>query len=284
MSEVCIVTVAHGRHTHLGNQLRLLALSDPASTHVVVAIDDDFIENVVEGHRGPRTVDVVSIDSHVDGLPLAKARNIGVRHALAGGADVVVLLDVDCVLATGTLDRYVAAAASSPDALLCGPVTYLPEGSRVPDQPALLEGFRSPHVARPDPERGQIWKGGNHDLFWSLSAALTPSTWVRIGGFCEDYVGYGGEDTDFSWMARSRGIDLAWVGGADAYHQHHPISAPPVEHLDAIVRNAHLFHQRWGQWPMRGWLQAFNERGLVNFDGVRLTVAGSKSMPGPSAR
>ncbi len=272
MSETCVVTVAHGRHTHLGHQLRLLAQSDPDSASVIVAIEDHEIPGVVEKHRGGRDVDVLSIGSGQEGLPLAMARNRGVRHALARGADLIVLLDVDCAVGPHTLRRYAEAASESGAALLCGPVTYLSEGAAIP-LPEDLAALRQPHPARPDPVAGQLVSGGDHDLFWSLSAALTPSTWAEIGGFCEDYVGYGGEDTDFAWVARSRGVDLIWVGGADAYHQHHPISSPPVEHLDAIVRNARLFHDRWDQWPMRGWLDAFAERGLIDFDGATLTAA-----------
>ncbi|GMA21078.1 hypothetical protein GCM10025862_30990 [Arsenicicoccus piscis] len=96
-----------------------------------------------------------------------------------------------------------------------------------------------------------------------MSFAVTPRTWRRLGGFCEDYTGYGGEDTDLGFTARERGIDLVWVGGADAYHQHHPVSDPPREHVADIVRNATVFHQRWGVWPMEGWLAAFEREGLV---------------------
>ncbi|MET0931866.1 MAG: hypothetical protein ABWX74_20295, partial [Aeromicrobium sp.] len=46
-------------------------------------------------------------------------------------------------------------------------------------------------------------------------------------------------------------------------HQHHPVSSPPLEHVEDIVRNATVFHDRWGAWPMGGWLDAFEERGLV---------------------
>ena len=53
------------------------------------------------------------------------------------------------------------------------------------------------------------------------------------------------------------------MGGARAYHQHHPVSSPPVEHLDDILRNGRLFHERWGEWPMAGWLEEFERRGLV---------------------
>lgn len=271
--ETCVVTVAKGRHTHLGHQLRLLAQSDPDSSHVMVAIDDHQIASVVAEHRGGREVDVLSIGTDPRGLPLARARNWGVRHALARGADVIVLLDVDCVVGPHTLRRYAEAASESGVALLCGPVTYLTHGVALPLAPADLTALREPHPARPDPDVRELVVGDTYDLFWSLSAALTPATWAQIGGFCEDYVGYGGEDTDFAWVARSQGIDLIWVGGADAYHQHHAISSPPVEHVDAIVRNAQLFHDRWGQWPMLGWLDAFAKRGLIVFDGVTLGTA-----------
>ena len=111
--------------------------------------------------------------------------------------------------------------------------------------------------------------GGDHTLFWTLSFAITACTWRRVGGFCEDYVGYGGEDTDYGQLARRAGVELCWVGGAWTYHQHHPVESPPVRHIDDILRNAAIFHRRWGWWPMEGWLTAFAERGLVSFEGGR---------------
>ncbi len=63
-------------------------------------------------------------------------------------------------------------------------------------------------------------------------------------GRCEQYIGYGAEDTDFGQVAASRGIALTWVGGAWAYHQYHPGSDPPVQHLTDIVRNAAIFHRQ----------------------------------------
>jgi hypothetical protein len=36
-----------------------------------------------------------------------------------------------------------------------------------------------------------------------------------------------------------------------------------VEHVHDIVRNATTFHRRWGWWPMIGWLNAFEQRGLI---------------------
>jgi hypothetical protein len=78
-------------------------------------------------------------------------------------------------------------------------------------------------------------------------------------GFCTQYRGYGAEDTGFAQTASAAGIPTRSVGDAHAFHQHHPVSDPPVEHLHDIVRNAQVFHHRWGWWPMTGWLNAFHD-------------------------
>ncbi len=276
MADVWVVTVVHGRHEHLANQLRGLAISDPSTSHVVVAIDDLEVGPICTLHRGQRVVRVLDVPGHPLGLPLSSARNEGVNHALTEGAELVVLLDVDCLAGVGTIDRYVAAAAATGPSLLCGPVTYLPEDVALPGHPAGLEALRHPHPVRPDPPSDAVQRRGDMNLFWSLSVALTPATWNIVGGFCEDYIGYGGEDTDLGRIADASGVELVWVGGADVYHQHHLVTTPPVEHLDDIIRNATLFHARWGTWPMKGWLQEFDALGLLDFDGEHLSRRASR--------
>jgi len=258
-----VVTIAHERHDHLREQRRALHAFSPGTAHVIVAMDDPAIDEVAG--RDPLTT-VIHVDGDPRGLPLARARNVGVEAALAHGAELVVLLDVDCAPGPQLVAAYERASSWAPGALLAGPVTYLDEGTGIPTDVWRLDDLRSPHAVRPDPPAGEIRRGGDHDLFWSLSCAMTPSTWRTVGGFHEGYVGYGAEDTDFGWCARARGVDLVWVGGADAFHQFHPVSHPPVEHVADIVRNATTFHGRWGRWPMRGWLDEFARRGLVDFD------------------
>lgn len=261
--KVGVVTVAHGRHEHLALQRRSLDASTVLpGVHVLVAMDDAVLESWSPG--GPVPTAVVPMPG-AGPLPLARARNAGVERALQEGAEVVVGLDVDC-LASPTLVEGYARAAAGPhgDALLCGPVAYLPPPPPGGYDLDAVEHLALPHPARPAPEPGEVARAGDdHHLFWSLSYAVTAATWRRLGGFDERYVGYGAEDTDLGRRAASLGIDLAWVGSARASHQHHPVSSPPVEHVDDIVRNAGLYHRTWGEWPMQGWLDAFEERGLV---------------------
>ena len=255
-----VITIVAGRHDHLVRQRA--ALGGPEH-HVVVAMGEGEAEHC--RRLVGRTSDVIGIDVPPDGLPLAKARNAGARRALDAGAEMLVFLDVDCIPGDALLQRYKAAADSAP-ALLCGPVAYLPPASGEGYPPADLHALATPHPARPIPPENRVQRGGDHALFWTLSFAVTTATWQRIGGFCEDYVGYGGEDTDYGQVAARAGVDLAWVGGAWAYHQHHATETPPVRHLADILRNAALFHRRWGWWPMSGWLSAFAERGLAHHD------------------
>ena len=263
-----VITLARGRHDHLRKQAEALAATPPAD-YVVVSLGDPDLSSVLTG-IDHRLIEIAVPPS--EELPLAAARNAGAAAAIGNGADLLVFLDVDCIPSPGLLPSYAAAAAHRPDALLCGAVGYLPPAPPTGYDLASLVDAR-PHAARPAPPPGEVWLATDRRLFWSLSFAVTAENWRRTGGFCERYVGYGGEDTDFAETAHAAGIDLYWVGGAMAYHQHHPVSAPPVEHLQAILRNGRLFAQRWGWWPMSGWLEAFADRGLVRFDEVQGWVA-----------
>nr|WP_253945727.1 galactosyltransferase-related protein [Nocardioides sp. zg-DK7169] len=222
---------------------------------------DPEVERVLAG--GGAQAQVLALEADPRRLPLAAARNRGFEAAFAAGCDVVVGLDVDCLAGPGLVAGYADAVTTDPDRVWSGPVTYLSPPGPGGYPLDRLEELDDPHPARPAPAPGAVETGGDPDLFWSLSFALSAQAWERTGGFDEAYAGYGAEDTDFGRRVVRAGLDLAWVGAARAYHQHHPVSSPPIEHLDDILRNGRLYRARWGSWPMRGWLEEFERRGLV---------------------
>ena len=257
MTGTAVVTVVHDRRDHLDRQRASLALSTRAPDHhVVVAVDDPVV--------AAADWCATSLPADPLGLPIAAARNRGAEVAIARGADVLVFLDVDCLVDPGLVTAYAEVVRDETRIVWSGPVTYLERPPPGGYDLATLAALDSPHPARPAPACGVRSRGADPDLFWSLSFACSVEAWHRIGGFCEDYVGYGGEDTDFARKVVAAGLDLGWVGDARAYHQWHPVSRPPVEHVDDIVRNAEIYRRRWGTTPMLGWLEAFEERGLVS--------------------
>jgi len=248
-----VVTVASAaRRAHLERQRRVLAEVADDIVRLEAWLDADAPGDGVHVPPGPH------------GLRVGEGRNRLADAAIAAGAELIVFLDVDCLPGPASIARYRTAARSYPGALLAGPVTYLASVQQ-PETAADLPALTRPHRARPAPADGETHAASpeQYDLFWSLSFAVTPETWHRLGGFHPGYEGYGAEDTDLAWTARAAGVELRWVGGADAYHQWHPVSSPPWRHLDDILRNGAEFHRRWGVWPMGGWLDAFAAAGAI---------------------
>ena len=280
-SVVAVVTLAHGRHTHLRAQLAALAAGTRLpDIWVGAAMDDEHLESVVRhqasSSRPADKIEVVHLPRRHGHLPLAAARNAAAARAIALGADVLVFLDVDCLPSERLVERYAGACQSMagtssgpmPPAVVSGAVHYLPPLPPGRGTYDLADLRRSePHPARPVAPEFDIVSEENLRLFWSLSFGLSSAHWDELGGFDESYVGYGGEDTDFAMRLGRNGGRLYWLGGATAYHQYHEVEDPPRRHLADIVRNSNLFHDRWGEFPMGGWLDAFAAEGLIRLSG-----------------
>ncbi len=251
-----IITIAKDRRDHLARQRAALVHHAPDVPHVVVDMGGPDIEPA----HGLTIVPLASPDGAP--LPLARARNLGALHA--GDVSVLVFLDVDCIPGERLVERYVDVGMRV-GGIGCGPVGYLPPSSTITDwsEAALREVA---HVQPGRPAFGQPLRASRrYDLFWSLSFAIDRRSWDLVGGFDERFVGYGGEDTDFARTARDHGIGLHFLGDAPAFHQHHPVSSPPYEHLADIAFNARRFHEKWHEWPMQGWLRRFAAEGLIEW-------------------
>jgi GT2 family glycosyltransferase len=278
---VAVVTLAHGRHAHL--QAQILARAGGTRVPdiwVAAAMDDELLEGVdrrqTSSSPPAARVEVVHLPRRHGHLPLAAARNAAAARAIDLGADVLVFLDVDCLPSEGLVERYAQACRSAaatpsgspPPVVVSGAVHYLPPlapGRTAYDPDDLRRS--QPHPARPVAPEHDLVQEDDLRLFWSLSFGLSSAHWVELGGFDETYVGYGGEDTDFAMRLGRRGGCLYWLGGATAYHQYHDVEDPPRRHLADIVRNSNLFHDKWGEFPMGGWLDAFATEGLITLSG-----------------
>jgi len=194
-------------------------------------------------------------------MPLAAARN---RAADAASAGLLVFLDVDCIPSQTLVAAYAGAAATA-RGLLLGEVLYLPPGASAHD-PAALDRLAQAHPARPAPPASGLRPEPDAGQLWGLSFAVAAADWRAVGGMDEAYDGYGGEETDVAARLAATGLPTYWVGGARAYHQHHPVHVPPLQHFAPILANAARFHARHGRWCMTYWLGQFRDAGLIAWD------------------
>jgi GT2 family glycosyltransferase len=263
---IAVLTLTSGRDAELANLIAGLDAGEQAPD-VLVVVDMGGDARIPPTRRFG--VEPVALDGG-DDLPLARARNVAAR---ATRAERLIFLDVDCIPARNMVAGYDAALSEFPG-IVMGGVRYLRRGAQPrPGADAALRAASDPHPVRPQPTTG-VSPTERYELLWSLSFGVGRAAWARVGGFDPGYRGYGAEDTDFAFAARAAGVPLAWAGGAECFHQHHPQCRPPLDRVDAVVRNALRFRSRWGEWPMGGWLAQLAGIGIVAWesDGERLEV------------
>ncbi|CAN5253348.1 glycosyltransferase [soil metagenome] len=254
MSAVSVLTLVKNRAAHFANLVEGLRRSALAPAELIVV---DMSDRPIPRPDAPFPVEMLRWQT--DGLPLALARNLAAGRARSSH---LFFLDVDCIPlrdCLATMDRHLDVH----DALICADARYLGRGDTDGgwSEPDLLARAR-PHPVRSFPSEG-VRVERNPGLFWSLAFSVRAERFHSLGGFDEDFIGYGGEDTDFGFRAARAGLPLLFAGGAVACHQYHDTQDPPVQHLEDIVRNANVFHTKWGRWAMEGWLEAFSDLGLV---------------------
>lgn len=263
-----VLTIVRGRKLHLRNQFQgLLESNTPPVEWIIVGMGET--PEIDGGQEFPVRVDSLPLED--DGrLPLAAARN---HAAQLAQSDHLLFLDVDCIPAPDLIDGMVETLEQE-RGLWMGRVGYLPPratrwGWTFPE----LESMAVDHPILPKIAAGERCPDADYCHFWSLCFGIHRDDFSETRGFDTSFCGYGAEDTDFSFTCRKKIIPFGMVGYS-AYHQHHAVYKPPLNHFDAIIANARRFYEKWNQWPMESWLGAFVERGLIewNEQGERLTV------------
>ncbi|MGB7251113.1 MAG: glycosyltransferase [Phormidesmis sp.] len=259
MIKISVLTLTRNRSHHLKNLLKGLAHSSRLPDECIVVHMNEAAHAM---GTWPFSCEHYAY-SHPQELPLAAARNAAACHA---AGDILIFLDVDCIPAREMVAEYEKACQQVPQAIAMGNVHYLSHTIRDNWTEDQLLAQSTPHPKRDITAVAALTPENNYGLFWSLSFALHRPLFDQLGGFSEIYPGYGAEDTDFAWKVKAQGIELRWVPQALAFHQFHTSTVPPWQHLTSIVHNASIFYERWGEWPMGGWLSVFAEEGYIDWD------------------
>lgn len=261
---ISVLTIVKNRAAHLAQLIEGLRRSVVMPDELIIV--DMNSDLPVVAPEPPFATRVIRLDGV--NLPLAAARNAA-AHAARG--NYLLFLDVDCIPMQGLVGA-MQEQLRTQDAIICAEAFYLgPDDARENWTEAGLRRVATSHPARPFPVNGTRDEK-NPGLFWSLIFGIRRTRFEKMAGFDEAYTGYGAEDTDFGFRARRADVPLKFMGSTGAFHQHHAVYDPPLQHIEDIVRNAQLFHERWLFWPMEGWLRAFADAGLIEWSGGQVTL------------
>jgi glycosyltransferase involved in cell wall biosynthesis len=140
----------------------------------------------------------------------ASARNAGIATARA---PVVLFTDADIIAAPDLLERHAAGhAASAKRIAIVGcelQVKSLDDYRMQRDQPATRKPLHPP---------------GRNRLSWLYfltgNASVRREDLLAVGGFDEDFTGYGHEDLELGYRLQKAGVELRYDAGAVNYHWH----------------------------------------------------------------
>lgn len=259
MKQFSLLIIVKNRRSHLQNVLRALPAASVQPSEIIIVHMNEAV-CALETNYELRQIELRCQET----LPLAKARNTA---AQAAAYDNLVFLDVDCIPDPDCFEILLRDLEKRQLVMADPRYLHRPVAEGPLDFQALTAD------SKPNPARKGLAYGATqtYDLFWSLGFAISKADFEKIGGFDEQYVGYGGEDTDFAFAARQAGISLGF-SRAEVYHQNHPSYDPPLNWLADIVINANRFYEKWAIWPMEGWLQQFTDLEYTEWSKGKLTL------------
>jgi hypothetical protein len=184
----------------------------------VLLVDNASSDGTAEGVAA--AFPAVEIIRNPRNLGFAGGYNVGLRAALAGGCDLILLLNNDTLLAPDCLAELVAEMEAAEEVgLVTAKIYYAADRNRIWTVGGRLNPITLEVVAKGDDEidRGQ-WAAGRDLDFAPLCGVLIRRTLLdKIGLLDEEYFMYY-EDMDFCLRARQAGFRLRLAPAATMWH------------------------------------------------------------------
>ncbi|SRR6266542_1201653 len=165
--------------------------------------------------------------------------NVGIRYALAQGADYVWLLNNDVVVESDCLSQLVFQAERDQRLGLISPITYDYHARERVQFQGVLANMSRKSVDAPDPLSGQPIT--DNPLLWGTALFVRASVVKRIGYLDDRYFAYH-EDLDYSLRAIKAGYRTTVSTTAVVYHKwaaSFGADSPMRRHF--LTRNWYLF-------------------------------------------
>jgi GT2 family glycosyltransferase len=182
--------------------------------------------------------------------------NIGIRDALSGGADDVLLVNSDAVIAPDTIGQLEQALAADPVAGIAAPLVVSRAEPGIVGSAGILFSARSGRMRHLGfGGRTTDWSAGPARAADAVSGCVMlvrRAVFESVGLLDERYF-YSFEDIEFCWRARRAGWRSLLVPSALAFHEgHRSIGPASASRLYYAARN-HLLLARSAAPAPRSW-------------------------------
>ena len=267
--KLSIVIVSFNTRTDLERCLESLTASPPVMPHEIVVVDNASSDGSVEAVR--RRWPAMRVIVQPENLGFAVANNVGIR---ASSGSMVLLLNSDCLVSPGAIDRLAARLRAHPDAAVAGPLlidgsgrTELSFGRMISPwaelrQKAIGKAYDRGIAAAVrwvtravSKERYVDWVSGAALLVYRADAEAA-------GRLDERYFLYT-EDVDFCAAIRARGRKVLFTPEATITHLRGRSRATVPGAMNAAYRRSQLAfyekHHPWWAPVLRGYLRVKGE-------------------------
>jgi GT2 family glycosyltransferase len=251
---VAVVVLSWNRREDTLACLRsLLEVRDPAPSVILVdnASHDGTVEAVRDELPGIKLIETGT------NLGFAGGNNVGIRHALASGAEHVLVLNNDTEVEPGFLRALLEEASRRPDAgALCPKILFA-------EPPGLIwfagagydarSGYNGRHRGYREPDDGRFDEVVETDRACGAAMLVSRGVLEAVGVFDPGLFAYS-EDTDWSLRAREAGLHHYVVPASRVRHKVSAASggesSPTALYYD--LRNALVVAERHAPLPWPG--------------------------------
>lgn len=152
-------------------------------------------------------------------LGYAEGNNVGLRYALEQGAEFILVLNNDVVVAPDWLEGLLETAQAQPRAALLGPMVYHADDPQVIQSAGgmLSSDWHSYHRGANKTDTGQFHRTENVDWLTGC-AVLARSSALRDFGLLDPSFYMYGEDVDWCLRARKANYTVVFVPYARVWH------------------------------------------------------------------
>jgi len=244
--KLSIVIVSFNTRPDLERCLESLTGSPPAIPHEIVVVDNASTDGSVDAVR--RRWPAVRVVMQGSNAGFAVANNIGIR---ASSGTLLLLLNSDCVVPGGAVDRLVERLRAHPEAAVAGPRlvdatgrTELSFGPMISPWAELRQkalGIGYDRGLRPAVRRVDRAVSSEHYVDWVSGAVLLVyRADAEAAGLLDERYFLYTEDVDFCAAIRARGRRVLFTPEATVTHLRGRSRATVPGAMNAAYRRSHL--------------------------------------------